>query len=243
MRLTGILLFGLVTMAASDMALPQGVWSEKDFHQWSEKDCKKILEDSPWARSFTHSRNYIESMGAGTRDRNLQMVPRFEYVVQLRSALPIRQALVRQKQLQSNYDKSTPEQQKAFDKEAGEFLSQESPDVINVYVMYSSNVMTYYRELAAYWEGLPAEVAVKQILLFAPRGQKIYPLRYSRFGGGGGAFQLTFPKQINGEPIVTPQDKELKLRFTHPNIGDQGEANVTVNFNVRKMIVDGKILY
>jgi hypothetical protein len=243
MRLVRIVVLGLVTVAASEVALAQGVWREKDFHQWSEKECRKMLEDSPWARSFAHARTYIESMGAPTRERELQMNPRFDYVVQIRSALPIRQALVRQKLLETNYDKTPPEQQKAFDQSVQEFLSRESPDVIIVYVIYSSNVMTYNRELARHWEGLPPEIAMKQILLVAPRGRRIYPLTYTAIGGGGGAFQITFPKQINQEPILAPQDRQLKLEFPHPNIGDQGEAQVTVSFDLRKMTVDGKVLY
>ena len=243
MRPASILLFGLFTMAAGDVALAQGVWVEKDFRQWSEKECLKILEDSPWARSFTHSQTYIESMGAGTRDRDLRMNPRFEYVVQIRSALPIRQALVRQQQIESDYDKSSPEQQTEFERQAQQFLSRESPEVIIVYVMYSSNVMTYNRELAKHWEVLAPEFAMKQILLIAPRGQRIYPLTYTKVGGGGGAFQLTFPKNNNGKPIVTPQDKEIQVRFPHPNIGDQGEVQVSVTFNLRKMTVNGKLLF
>ncbi len=243
MRRTSILLVVLIAVAAGGVALAQGFWAEKDFRKWSEKECRKMLEDSPWSRSFTHSRNYIESMGASTRDRNLQMVPRFDYVIQIRSALPVRQALVRQKQLEADYDQASPERRKELDQQADEFLSRESQEVIVVYVMYSVNVMTYFRELAKHWESMPPEVAMKQIQLFAPRGQKIYPLSYTKVGGAGGAFQLTFPKQINGEPILTTKDKELKLRFSHPDIAEQGEAQVSVNFDLRKMTVGGKILY
>jgi hypothetical protein len=243
MRLTSTLLAGLIAAAAGGGAAAQDVSRGKDFRQWSDKDCRKMLEDSPWARSFTYARTYVETLGASTRERELQMNPRFVYVVQIRSALPIRQALVRQKQLETNYDKTPPEQQKAFDQSVQEFLSRESPDVIIVYVIYSSNVMTYNRELARHWEALPPEIAMKQILLVPPRGRRIYPLTYTAIGGGGGAFQITFPKQINQEPILAPQDRQLKLEFPHPNIGDQGEAQVTVTFDLRKMTVDGKVLY
>jgi hypothetical protein len=109
--------------------------------------------------------------------------------------------------------------------------------------MYSSNVMTYYREFARHWDALPPEIAMKQILLIAPRGRRMYPLNYTAVGGAGGAFQVTFPKQVNNEPILTPQDKELKLEFPHPNIADQGEARVIITFDLRKMTVDGKVLY
>jgi hypothetical protein len=112
-----------------------------------------------------------------------------------------------------------------------------------VYVMYSSNVVTYQQELARQWEAMPPEVAAKQVQLYAPRGQIIYPLTFAKVEGGGGAFQVTFPKQIDGKPVLTPQDKEMKIEFPHPDIGGQGASRVTVTFDLRKMTADGKILY
>ena len=90
---------------------------------------------------------------------------------------------------------------------------------------------------------MPSEIAMKQIQLLAPKGQTIYALSYTKFQGGGGVFQVTFPKQVDGKPILTPQDKEIKVEFPHPDIGGQGGARVLVKFNLRKMRVEGKVLY
>ncbi len=63
------------------------VWDTKPFLEWSDKDVEKVLTDSPWAgkAALTHARQ-----GA-----NLGTVPEWKLVVALRSALPVRQALVR----------------------------------------------------------------------------------------------------------------------------------------------------
>src|SRR5687768_12899546 len=63
------------------------VWDTKPYVQWSDKELEKLLNDSPWAgkASITHARQ-----GA-----NLGSVPDWKLIVAVRSALPLRQALVR----------------------------------------------------------------------------------------------------------------------------------------------------
>jgi hypothetical protein len=73
MRLAKILLCGLMALAASEAAPAQEFWRGKDWHEWSEKECRKMLEDSPWARSFPHSQTYVEVMGARTRSRETSL--------------------------------------------------------------------------------------------------------------------------------------------------------------------------
>ena len=68
-------------------AAAAGVWDTKPFTQWTDKELEKVLTDSPWAgkAALTHARP-----GAG-----LGSVPDWKIVVALRSALPMKQALVR----------------------------------------------------------------------------------------------------------------------------------------------------
>jgi hypothetical protein len=63
------------------------VWDTKPFTQWSDKEVEKLLTDSPWAgkASLTHARD-----GA-----NLGQVPDWKLIVAVRSALPIREAVMR----------------------------------------------------------------------------------------------------------------------------------------------------
>lgn len=243
MRLRRVLLFTLVATGTTWPALAQNFWIEKEFRRWTEKECRQLLEDSPWAKSFTHSQTYIEVMGARTRERELQSIPKFHYVAQIRSALPVRQALVRQRQLEARYDQMNPRQKQAFDRQAQEFLSLESPDAVVIYVSYSTNVVTFYRELARHWQSLPTEQARKEIQLLGPRGKRIYPLTYAVPEGTDGAFEVSFPKIVEGEPLLTPEDKELRLLLVHPDIGQQGSANIYFHFDVRKMLINGKVVY
>ena len=63
------------------------VWDTKPFAQWTDKELEKVVTDSPWAgrASLTHARQ-----GA-----NLGSVPDWKLIVAVRSALPMKQALVR----------------------------------------------------------------------------------------------------------------------------------------------------
>jgi hypothetical protein len=64
-----------------------GVWDTKPYAQWTDKEVEKVLTDSPWAgkASLTHARE-----GA-----NLGSVPEWKVVVAVRSAMPMKQALIR----------------------------------------------------------------------------------------------------------------------------------------------------
>jgi hypothetical protein len=61
---------------------------DKPFTEWSDRDVEKVLNDSPWAgkASLTHERE-----GGSNAP-----VPDWKLIVSVRSALPVRQALVRQ---------------------------------------------------------------------------------------------------------------------------------------------------
>ena len=84
MRAASVLLLAALTAAVLSAAAE---W-DKPFTEWSDKDVEKLLNESPWAgkATLTHERE-----GA-----SLGPVPEWKLIVSIRSALPIRQALVRQ---------------------------------------------------------------------------------------------------------------------------------------------------
>lgn len=244
MRLLRIVAVGMSALAGFSSCAPafaQRYWQDRHFQQWTEKECQKLLEDSPWAQRFTHARTIVEfRAGRSGGERGDEANPQFHYLAQIRSALPIRRALVRQKQLEANYDKLSPERQKVLDQQFAEFLSREFADGIVVYVLYWSNVMAYSQEMGRRWQMLPPEVARNQIFLVGPRRQRITPVSYEV---APGAFQVVFPREVNGQPLLTPDDKHFKIEFMHPNLGEQGDAQVVLEFDLRKMVVRGSVVY
>jgi hypothetical protein len=80
-------------------------WDEKPFQKWSDAEVERMLSDSPWARqvSVALPPRLIESGGFGPQGRggsdnvgNLGPMPmRVRVTISWRSALPVKQALVR----------------------------------------------------------------------------------------------------------------------------------------------------
>jgi hypothetical protein len=237
--------FLLSVMLMTGIAPGQGseFWHKKEYRQWSEKECNKLLDDSPWAKKYTLSRIYIDPLQRDTGDRERVSNPEIKYVVQLRSARPIRQALVRQSQIAQNYDKLPADQQQQFDTKAEEFLSARFPDTVIVYVSYTTNVQNYDRELARHWQLQTTERLRNFVFLIGPKGDKVPLLRYTPAHGGGREFQFAFPREFDGRPVLTAQDKSLKLEFPHPPIGELGDARVLVEFKVDKMVMQGEVVY
>lgn len=241
------ILFLLLTIALGSSADAGEFWQEKDYRRWSEKECKKMLEDSPWARRYSLGRVVIELIDPARQpegvERGRESNPRLEYQVQFRSALPIRRALVRLSQISEKYDRMSPEQQRAFDEDAEKFLGARFPDLAALYVSYSSNVRAYDADLARHWQTQTTETLKNFMFLIGSVGERVRLAHYEVAQGGGRHFQLLFPRVHKGRPLVGPQDKTLQLEFLHPNIRGQGESRVLIEFKVAKMLIDGAVGY
>src|SRR5215472_16656971 len=62
-----VILRFLVASALAMASFAQGPWVKKDWKQWSKDDCKKILEDSPWAQRWTQSEAKVANFATRTR--------------------------------------------------------------------------------------------------------------------------------------------------------------------------------
>lgn len=233
----------LILAACAGSATGQPFWQAKNRQEWSEAECRRLLRDSPWAKSYVLSVALIEPIGAPPSERARETNPRIEYVIQLRSALPVRQALVRLRQIETEYDRRTTEQRQEFDGQAQRFLETMFPDQVVVYVEYGSNVPPYATDLARHWQTVTSEFARNTIFLITPNGERIPPLRYQATPGAGGSFQLTFPRHAAGKPLLAAEDSELKLEFPHPRIGEPGPTRVLVTFKVREMLRGQEVVY
>ena len=233
----GLLLTGGVSANAQEF------WEKKDYRQWNEFEVRKLLENSPWAKKYTVSTVRIDPLGQATGDRAREPNPRLEYQVQLRAALPIRQALVRQAQLQTRYDQMEPIEQKNVDQQAEQFLRREFPDTIIVHVAYGSNVTSFDREMTAYWQQQTTDLLRNTVFLISPRGERFELLEYRVVPSDRKEFQFTFPRKRQGQPLVQPGDKTLMIEFQHPDIGGQGAARVFLEFRLDRMQLGGRVSY
>ena len=78
---------------------------KKDYREWSARDCSKLLQNSPWSKMRTFTAILIQELSQPSAVPGREHAPQISYVAMLWSALPVRQAVVRQAQ------RSTPSPQ------------------------------------------------------------------------------------------------------------------------------------
>lgn len=123
--------FLLLVLLLGNALQARDFWLEKDYRRWSEKECRKLLTNSPWSKRYTLTQAHIEMIGATpSSDRQRERNAKIEYHVQLRSAPPLRQAQVRLAQIRSNYEAMSPEKRKGFDNQAAQILRDSFDDLV-----------------------------------------------------------------------------------------------------------------
>jgi len=250
----------LLMAAGAAACLGADFWEKKPYKEWSQKDCAKMLEDSPWAKTLTLTKVEImadETAANATMGSGQQ--PYIKYQAQLRSAVPIRQAMVRQMQLAQKYDSLPVEQKQQFDKKVEEFLAGGSPDAVIVHVTYMANSQTNELELARNWQSRTMDLLKNSVYLIGANGLRVPIAQYAVAQGGQHEFQFIFPRQYEGKTLLGPEDKSLRLEFPYPIVNGIGDPNVNgigdpvvdrmahgrafMEFKVKKMIFEGNLSY
>ncbi len=239
--LAGALAFLFATPASA-----QEFWDKKPWREWSEKECKKMLEDSPWAKQQIFTGEFRESgrQGISQQDSGREYIPTVTYRIQLRSAVPLRKGLVRQMMLAAKYDKMTDEQKKNFDDRAEQFLAADFSDRVIVHVTYGSNVVEDNRNLNRLWQGFPEGTVPQEAHIIRANGKYVDPITFTpNRNTNAGEFQLVFPRLVEEQPIVTPQDKRFSFTLPHRPVHNEPDTRVLVEFKVEKMIVGGAVAF
>src|SRR5258706_4040213 len=121
-----MLLMMLLAGPWSNPATAQVDWTRKHFSQWDRKDVERVMNDSPWIARQEVRLNLSKQVhlvagapstntgiGGPALVRNDQSTAAvggahapvdFTFLLRLRSGLPIRAALLRQKQLEAQYE-------------------------------------------------------------------------------------------------------------------------------------------
>src|SRR5260370_1184603 len=142
----------LVVFAAAIAGYAQSVWTGKPFTQWSRGDAENVLNNSPWSshqevrmqfekerQTAAGSYSGVSSASAASSQTEVMshLPVDFIFTLRLRSALPVRQALVRLKQLESDSKKLSQKDLEAFDSQIKGLL--ECPACAGNYVVTLSS--------------------------------------------------------------------------------------------------------
>ena len=230
----------VLLLAATGFA--QGFWQKKAPGQWTLRECETMLNDSPWAKSRTIGDVLIEDLEKAGSIEGREGRPWITYTARFWSAAPVRQAFVRQRQLSKNFIALPPEQKRSVAERNDRILSMEFADRIVLAVDYATNVDSYRRDLARYWQTRPGSAWSMDTILITGRG-RMPPLDVQVVPGEGGQFFIHFPRTVNGQPVVSPGDKNISLEFIHPEIGVLRTERMLFNFKVKDMTASGAAVY
>jgi hypothetical protein len=231
----------IILMAACLLLFPspanaQDPWTQKPFRQWTKDDIIKIAGDSPWA----HLKEATPAIGDWVPTSYLPAV-----TIRLRSALPIRQALVRLKQLEAKYDKMGEKERAAFDLKARGLL--ECPACSENYVI-SLGPPISKREMKSGMGPLKHAILSqleKRVYLMNELGERRELVHFVAPKHDEDEAMFFFPRlDENGKPLLSPENKKLIFIFEAKNIRTgYGLDSVPerFEFNVAKMIVDGRV--
>jgi len=236
------------------VAFGQKELPKKPFSQWTKSEAESVLNDSAWARKrelrIKFDRESQKAAGAysgvssaaaaqSETEVTSQAPVDFVFTLRLRSALPVRQAMVRLKTLETNVEKMTAEQAAAFESRmkgllecpacVGNYVvslsskSKDSPGADGVYATLKGGRLT---DLQRY------------VYLANERGERRPLVHFVPPKAPGEEAIFFFPRaDEKGAPLLTVDNKELLI-----NLSDN-QANAITNFkiDVARIVLNGKV--
>ena len=242
----------------------QDEWAGKHFSQWNRKDVSRVLNESAWVIK-QELRLKLEKqlqVAAGSPSTNAGNVGGptllrteqntvavgganapvdFVFILRLRSGLPIRAALLRAKQLESNYDALNENEKEAFNQKWGGIL--DCPACAQNYVLTLSSSSKQERGADAVYtifKGARLADLQRYVFLANEHGDKRPLVHFvpPKVPGDEAIFYFSrFDEK--GNPLFNAQSKEL-----HFNLNNN-EVNIITNFRVdlSHLKIDGEISF
>lgn len=208
----------------------------KPYQQWTDKETQSLLTNSPWAQT----RAGLIAVG---RLDPLTEAANTAVTVRLRSALPVRQALARLRQLNNKYDKTSDNEKTAIDVKNRPLL--ECPECKDYYMVtlspgpgstnaLSSNLPLNTVSLA--W--LKLNVEIKN-----DKGETRELMKFIREKFFGDEAIFCFSRfNSNGEPLISPANRTFTISFDPRVFGWKTWTVTRFEFDVARMTSDGKVV-
>lgn len=209
--------------------------NNKPYQQWTAKEAKGLLFDSPWAQTRAGL------VAVGRRDP-LTEAANTAVTVSLRSALPVRQALARLRQLKEKYDKKSDSDKAAID--AGNKTLLECPECANYYIVTMSPGPGSETGLPISMQKTSLARVKLDVQIENEKGETRELVKFvqPKFNLDNAVF---FFSRFNskGEPLIGSQNHTLTISF-HPGLFVFKPAILSkFKFDVAKMIVNGQVVF
>lgn len=227
---------------------------KKPYTEWSREEATKVLNASSWAmqqevrikfdkevQKAAGSYSGVSGTAAAQAQTEVttQMPVDFIFTLRLRSAVPVRQAIVRLKTLDTDFEKMTSEQMGAFDKLAKGLL--ECPACAGNYVVTLSSRSKNSPGADAVFtvlKGARMSDLQRYVFIANESGERRQLAHFVAPKAPGDEATFFFSRfDDKGEPLLRTDNKELMI-----NLNDN-KPNSISNFriDVKNIIVNGKI--
>lgn len=240
---------GLLGVVCAQNELPK-----QPFSHWSKSEVEAVLNNSPWARqqelrikfdkeTQKAAGSYSGVSGATAAQSEMEVTRQapvdFIFTLRLRSALPVRQALVRLKALENNVEKMSDQQRVAYETQVKGLL--ECPACAGNYVVtLSSKSKDSPGADAVYatFKGGRLADLQRYVYLANERGERRALIHFVAPRAPGDEAVFFFPRtDEKGAPLLTTDNKELLINLT------DNQVNAITNFklDVTKLLLNGKV--
>lgn len=242
----GILFLASLTAGADDF------WVKKEWKTWSKPECKKMLEDSPWAKRVLVD-NSSDSSQLPYSTGHASDTPGFgianpgageiSYFISLLSAPPIRMAFIRQQQIEQKFEKMSDAEKNAFNARMGLQFKGDKGDVIFIRVVFVATKPALGDAVTAYWQSFGTDSVPFGLYLVTEKGAKIQPMTFTLLKDSETGFDVTFPRYLGADPVIAPGAQTMKVQLPHPPVSEYPQKTITAEFRLDKMMWNGKLAY
>jgi hypothetical protein len=205
------------------------VWEKKPYQQWSFIDAGIILYDSPWAKK---AKDFYSP---------------YPIQIYLHSALPIRQALVRRRQIRLKYDVFTEADKAKFDTQVKDFL--ECAGCKKFYILtyrILSKELSVRRTLNNY----SLDDLKPYIFLVNDKGERrnlahFIPPDTTKEDALLYASAVFFFERFDeqGKPLLTTDNKKFYLQIDEKTPQLRSISVKKISFEVHKLVHNGEIIF
>lgn len=225
-----------LVLGSTAPAWAQNVWQDKPYQQWTMSEVEQLLRDSPWAQLREKGAYPEQTANASAAN------PADAVIIYLRSALPVRQALARLRQLRAKYDKLSDSEKKTVDEKTKVLL--DCPACAENYIVTLAPGSGKTKGVPATLQKMaPAEVKLN-VRVSNERGETRELVHFvaPKFEGDEALF---FFARFNskGEPLITPDTKKLIVIFDRKIFSLTAFPLIKFEFDVSKMTVNGKVAF
>jgi len=247
------IVLGIALLASFATISAQRDWLTKPFSEWTKSQAEAVLNDSPWAvhqelrikfdketQTAAGSYSGVSSAAAAqSRTEVTSQIPvDFIFTLRLRSALPIRQALVRLRQLQ-DISKMNEKERASFNVQTNGLL--DCPACANNYVLTLSSKSTNSPGADAVYtlfKGARLADLQRNVYIANETGERRELVYFVPPKTPGEEAIFFFPRlNDKGRPLLLADNRELLINFAN------NDANSIGNFKISlaSLALNGKI--